>query len=65
MTTISSENQHLTEWLNSGVDEEIYHLNVRSLPGLPQASLYGTTPYEYLLYSPKISRRNDGRAIAI
>ncbi|MEH1968393.1 DUF3854 domain-containing protein [Nostoc sp.] len=61
MTTISSENQHLTEWLNSGVDEEIYHLNVRSLPGLPQASLYGTTPYEYLLYSPKISRRNDGR----
>ncbi|MEH2166624.1 MAG: plasmid replication protein, CyRepA1 family [Nostoc sp.] len=44
---------HLTEWLNSGVDEEIIALNVRSL--------HGTTPYEYLLYSPKISRRNDGR----
>ncbi len=53
MTTISSENQHLTEWLNSGVDEEIFHLNVRSL--------CGTTPHEYLLYSPNISRRNDGR----
>ena len=53
MTTISLENQHLTEWLSSGVDEEIFHLNVRSL--------FGTVPYEYLLYSPKISRRNDGR----
>ncbi|QFS51425.1 plasmid replication protein, CyRepA1 family [Nostoc sphaeroides] len=45
--------KHLQEWLNSGVDEEIFHQNVRSL--------HGTTPYEYLLYSPKISRRNDGR----
>ena len=55
MRIIESDSQakHLTEWLNSGVDEEIYHLNVRSLSG--------TLPYEYLLYSPKISRRNDGR----
>ena len=45
--------KHLQEWLNSGVDEEIIALNVRSLSS--------TLPYEYLLYSPKISRRNDGR----
>jgi Domain of unknown function (DUF3854) len=44
---------HLQEWLDSGVDEEIIALNV--------ISLSGTVPYEYLLYSPKISRRNDGR----
>jgi Domain of unknown function (DUF3854) len=48
-----SHAKHQQEWLNSGVDEEIIALNVRSLSG--------TTPYEYLLYSPKISRRNDGR----
>ncbi|MEH2388514.1 MAG: plasmid replication protein, CyRepA1 family [Nostoc sp.] len=55
MRIIESDSQakHLTEWLNSGVDEEIIALNVRSL--------YRTLPYEYLLYSPKISRRNDGR----
>jgi Domain of unknown function (DUF3854) len=45
--------QHLQEWLLSGVDKEIFALNVTSVEG--------TTPYEYLLYSPKISRRNDGR----
>ena len=45
--------QHWQEWLSSGVDEEIIALNVTSLSG--------TTPYEYLLYSSKISRRNDGR----
>ncbi|OYE04056.1 plasmid replication protein, CyRepA1 family [Nostoc sp. 'Peltigera membranacea cyanobiont' 232] len=49
----ASQAKHQQEWLNSGVDEEIIALNVRSL--------HGTTPYEYLLYSPKISRRNDGR----
>jgi len=48
-----SQAKHLQEWLGSGVDEEIFHLNARSLSG--------TLPYEYLLYSPKISRRNDGR----
>jgi hypothetical protein len=55
MRIIESDSQakHLQEWLNSCVDEEIIALNVRSLSG--------TTPYEYLLYSPKISRRNDGR----
>ncbi|MEA5573476.1 plasmid replication protein, CyRepA1 family [Calothrix sp. UHCC 0171] len=47
------EFQHLREWYESGVDQEIIHLNVKSLEG--------TTPYEYLIYSPKISRRNDGR----
>jgi hypothetical protein len=45
--------KHLQEWLSSGVDEEIITLNVRSL--------FRAVPYEYLLYSPKISRRNDGR----
>ncbi|MEA5505034.1 plasmid replication protein, CyRepA1 family, partial [Halotia wernerae UHCC 0503] len=49
----NSQAKHLQEWLDSGVDEEIITLNVRSLDG--------TSPYEYLLYSPKISRRNDGR----
>ncbi|MEH1770991.1 MAG: plasmid replication protein, CyRepA1 family [Nostoc sp.] len=55
MRIIESDSQakHLQEWRGSGVDEEIIALNVRSLSG--------TTPYEYLLYSPKISRRNDGR----
>ena len=55
MRIIESDSQakHLQEWLNSCVDEEIIALNVRSLSG--------TLPYEYLLYSPKISRRNDGR----
>jgi Domain of unknown function (DUF3854) len=47
------ESHHLQEWLDSGVDEELIALNVRSLSG--------TTPYDYLLYSPNISRRNDGR----
>ena len=47
------EPPHLTEWLDSAVDEEIIRLNVKSLEGY--------TPYDYLLYSPKISRRNDGR----
>ena len=53
ISTTDSQALHLQEWLNSGVDEEIFDLNVRSLSG--------TLPYEYLLYSPKISRRNDGR----
>jgi hypothetical protein len=48
-----TEFQHLQEWHDSGVDAEITYLNVKSLEG--------TTPYEYLIYSPKISRRNDGR----
>ncbi|WP_298907255.1 hypothetical protein [uncultured Nostoc sp.] len=55
MRIIESDSQakHLTEWLNSRVDEEIFHLNVKSL--------FGTLSYEYLLYSPKISRCNDGQ----
>ncbi|WP_242054050.1 plasmid replication protein, CyRepA1 family [Nostoc sp. FACHB-888] len=55
MRIIESDSQakHLQEWRGSGVDQEIIALNVRSLSG--------TLPYEYLLYSPKISRRNDGR----
>lgn len=44
---------HRDEWLESAIDPEIIGLNLRSLSG--------TTPYEYLLYSLKISRRNDGR----
>jgi hypothetical protein len=45
--------QHLREWYESGVDTEVTYLNIKSLEG--------STPYEYLIYSPKISRRNDGR----
>lgn len=44
---------HLTEWLNSAVDLELIHRNVKSLSG--------TTAYDYLFYSSNISRRNDGR----
>ncbi|AFZ57637.1 plasmid replication protein, CyRepA1 family (plasmid) [Anabaena sp. PCC 7938] len=44
---------HRDEWLASAIDPEIIDLNLRSL--------WGTTPYEYLLYSINISRRNDGR----
>ncbi|MBW4457422.1 MAG: DUF3854 domain-containing protein [Nostoc indistinguendum CM1-VF10] len=47
------ETAHLQEWLSSGIDLEFFALNVRSLSG--------NTPYDYLLYSNKISRRNDGR----
>jgi len=45
--------EHQQEWLNSGVDPEIIHLNVRSLQG--------ADAYEYLIYTQNISRRNDGR----
>ncbi|RUT03890.1 hypothetical protein DSM106972_048040 [Dulcicalothrix desertica PCC 7102] len=53
ISSTSFQPEHLTEWLSSSVDKEIIELNV--------ISLSGTTPYEYLLYSPNISRRNDGR----
>ncbi|MGK7885897.1 MAG: phage/plasmid primase, P4 family [Crocosphaera sp.] len=46
--------KHLNEWvLCSGVDPEIVYLNVRSLIGL--------ATYDFLLYSDKLPRRNDGR----
>jgi hypothetical protein len=44
---------HAQEWQHSAVDSEIIRLNVRSLSD--------NLPYEYLLYSDQISRRNDGR----
>jgi Domain of unknown function (DUF3854) len=47
------EAKHLHEWLDSGVDIEIFTLNVKSLSA--------TAPYEFLIYSDNISRRNDGR----
>ncbi|MBD2505174.1 DUF3854 domain-containing protein, partial [Anabaena azotica] len=48
------ESHHLQEWLDSGVDEELIRLNVRSLQG--------DEIYEYLLYAlPQSARRNDGR----
>ncbi len=47
------EPHHLEEWLNSTVDKKIIELNVESLSG--------DMVFEYLLYSTKISRRNDGR----
>ena len=50
---INCEQNHWREWLDSGVEPEIVELNVKSLSGLAS--------YDYLFYSPQISRRNDGR----
>lgn len=47
------DKKHWDEWLSSAIDPELIDLNLRSL--------WETTPYEYLFYSPNISRRNDGR----
>ena len=44
---------HYQEWISSSVDESIIRLNVRSLSG--------DEAYDYLLYSDKLPRRNDGR----
>ena len=45
---------HLTEWLESSVDEQLTTLNLISLSGF--------TTYDYLLYGlPDDERRNDGR----
>ncbi len=45
---------HLTEWLESSVDEQLTTLNLISLSGF--------ITYEYLLYGlPDCERRNDGR----
>ena len=44
---------HWQEWIDSAVNPAITSLNVRSLSG--------DQPYDYLLYSDKIKRRNDGR----
>lgn len=44
---------HLQEWLDSGVDPEIIAANV--------ISLHGEELWDYLLYSDKLDRRNDGR----
>ncbi|MFS0520030.1 hypothetical protein ACEYW6_35815, partial [Nostoc sp. UIC 10607] len=46
------EGQHYQEFINSAINPEIAALNFKSLSG---------AGYDYLLYSPKISRRNDGR----
>ncbi|WP_331001064.1 hypothetical protein [Nostoc commune] len=47
------ESPHWNEWLASAVDPEIIVLNL--------VSLLNNLPYDYLLYSDRISRRNDGR----
>ncbi|MBN3893848.1 MAG: DUF3854 domain-containing protein [Nostoc sp. NOS(2021)] len=44
---------HYQEWCQSAIDPEIVGLNFKSLSG--------NEVFEYLLYSDKISRRNDGR----
>jgi Domain of unknown function (DUF3854) len=44
---------HLLEWRESGVDDRLIDLNVLSLAG--------SSPSEYLLYSDRLPRRNDGR----
>jgi hypothetical protein len=45
--------QHWQEWKDSAVDDDIIRLNVLSLEG--------RTALEYLFYSDKLPRRNDGR----
>ncbi len=47
------EPSHWQEWDESAIDPEIAALNFKSLSG--------NEAFEYLLYSDKISRRNDGR----
>jgi hypothetical protein len=44
---------HLSEWQQSCVDEQLIHLNVTALDG--------AAPSDYLLYSEGLPRRNDGR----
>jgi hypothetical protein len=44
---------HIREWQESCVDEQLTQLNVTALEGV--------TPSEYLLYSDQLPRRNDGR----
>lgn len=46
---------HFKEWIDSGVDPEIIRLNVRSMKD--------ALPWEYLMYSEDIPRRNDGRLV--
>ena len=46
---------YLDEWMQSGVDAELVRLNV--------VALDGTEAYDYLCYSDKLSRRNDGRLV--
>ena len=45
--------KHFRELQDSGIDQEIISLNFKSLGG--------ESAYEYLLYSDKLPRRNDGR----
>jgi hypothetical protein len=47
------ESRHWNEWLASAIDPEIIVLNL--------VSLLNNLPFDYLLYSDRISRRNDGR----
>lgn len=49
------EPHHWQEWLNSGVDPEIIAANI--------ISLSDEQPYDRLLYSAQIPRRNDGRVV--
>ncbi len=44
---------HLQEWGNSCVDDQLTHLNVTPLEG--------QNTYQYLLYADTLPRRNDGR----
>ena len=48
--------KHYQEWRESAVDDDIIRLNVRSLSD--------STAYDYLCYSDKLPRRNDGRLSA-
>ncbi len=44
---------YVQEWISSGVDKELIHLNVKPLEGIEVG--------EYLLYADGLPRRNDGR----
>lgn len=53
ITNLGIDTSHVQEWLESGIDPEIIRLNL--------ISLTDEEPYEYLLYSDSVPRRNDGR----
>lgn len=49
------ETRHYQEWINSGVSPDIIEQCV--------VSLKDQSPYDYLIYSKDVDRRNDGRVV--
>ncbi len=54
MTSLNCEIQHAHEWRQSGITDELIHLNLRSIPE-------GEGAWEYLFYSSGVKRLNTGR----